>query len=225
MSGGKDCCPERQEKRRMAFTNARSGISREETAFMQNGIGKRSGSRITLSSKTTLVGRAPTCDLVISDLSVSRRHAELSLTDAALVVRDLESRNGTYVDERKIESSEVRAGQLVRFGSVAFLIEAGLSAAQSPDVETQSVSDARDSMLAEIDKLDLTAAQRRVFELLLDGLPEKQVAGKLKISPHTVHNHVRAIYVAASVGSRAELLARFVSREAFNRICIPSKLD
>jgi DNA-binding CsgD family transcriptional regulator len=162
---------------------------------------------------------------VIPHLSISRRHAELTLRDSSLTVRDLASRNGTYVDERRIDSGEVRAGQLLRFGSVTFLIEAGPNADVSPDAETQSVSQARDSMLAEVEKLDLTAAQRRVFDLLLDGLPEKQVAARLKISPHTVHNHVRAIYVAASVGSRAELLARFVAREAFNRICIPSNFD
>jgi pSer/pThr/pTyr-binding forkhead associated (FHA) protein len=193
-------------------------------SLMHNGTGKRSGSVITLSLRTTVVGRGPTCDVVIPHLSISRRHAELSLTGMSLTVRDLESRNGTYVDEHRIDSSEVRAGQLLRFGSVTFLIEGG-SAADSPEAETQSLSQARDSMLAEVEKLNLTAAQRRVFDLLLDGLPEKQVAARLKISPHTVHNHVRAIYVAASVGSRAELLARFVAREAFNRICIPSNFD
>jgi pSer/pThr/pTyr-binding forkhead associated (FHA) protein len=194
-------------------------------SLMHNGTGKRSGSIITLSLKTTVVGRGPTCDVVIPHLSISRRHAELSLTGMSLTVRDLESRNGTYVDEHRIDSSEVRAGQLLRFGSVTFLIEGDPRADVSPDAETQSLSQARDSMLAEVEKLNLTAAQRRVFDLLLDGLPEKQVAARLKISPHTVHNHVRAIYVAASVGSRAELLARFVAREAFNRICIPSNFD
>src|ERR1700733_6109714 len=62
---------------------------------MHNGSAKRSGSTITLSSKTTVVGRGPTCDLVIPHLSISRRHAELSLTGASLTVRDLKSRNGT----------------------------------------------------------------------------------------------------------------------------------
>jgi DNA-binding CsgD family transcriptional regulator len=102
------------------------------------------------------------------------------------------------------------------------LIAANAAAIANEDVETKSLSQARDSMLAEAEGLNLTAAQRRVFDLLLEGLPEKRIARKLKISQHTVHNHVRKIYVAARVGSRPELLAQFVSRKAFNRICIPT---
>jgi DNA-binding CsgD family transcriptional regulator len=190
--------------------------------FMQDRIEKRSGSVITLASKKTTVGRAPSCDLVIPHLSVSRCHAELSVIGASLTVHDFKSRNGTFVDEHRIESSEVRAGQLLRFGSITFLIAANAAAIANEDVETQSLSQARDSMLAEAEGLNLTAAQRRVFDLLLEGLPEKRIARKLKISQHTVHNHVRKIYVAARVGSRPELLAQFVSRKAFNRICIPT---
>jgi DNA-binding CsgD family transcriptional regulator len=196
------------------------GVSR----FMQDRIENRSGSTITLTSKKTTVGRAATCDLVIPHLSISRCHAELSVIAGSLAVHDLNSRNGTFVDEHRIESSEVRAGQLLRFGSIAFLIATNAAGVANEDVETQSLSQARDSMLAEVEGLNLTAAQRRVFDLLLEGLPEKQIARKLKISQHTVHNHVRKIYVAARVGSRPELLAQFVSRKAFNRICIPSEL-
>jgi DNA-binding CsgD family transcriptional regulator len=189
---------------------------------MQDRIEKASGSTITLTLKKTTVGRAPSCDLVIPHLSVSRCHAELSVIGASLAVHDLKSRNGTYVDEQRIESSEVHPGQLVRFGSITFLIATNAATIANEDVETQSLSQARDSMLAEVEGLNLTAAQRRVFDLLLEGLPEKQIARKLKISQHTVHNHVRKIYVAARVGSRPELLAQFVSQKAFHRICIPS---
>jgi len=191
---------------------------------MAGQIQKNSGSTITLTSRKTVVGRAPTCDLVVPDLSISRRHAELLVEGGSLSVRDLKSHNGTYVDGQRIESSQVGAGQLLRFGSVTFLVTSSGSDGLEADAETQSLSQARDSMLAEVEQLNLTAAQRRVFDLLLDGLPEKQVAARLKISPHTVHNHTRKIYLAAKVGSRAELLANFVSREAFNRICIPRGL-
>jgi pSer/pThr/pTyr-binding forkhead associated (FHA) protein len=186
---------------------------------------KNSGSIITLTTKKTVVGRGADCDLVIPHLSVSRRHAELSVEDGSLRVRDLKSRNGTFVDEQRIDSSPVEAGQLLRFGSVSFLITASGTDDLDSDAETASLSQARDSMLAEVERLNLTAAQRRVLDVLLDGLPEKQVAAKLRISQHTVHNHIRKIYVAACVGSRAELLAKFVSRKAFHRIRIASRID
>ena len=53
----------------------------------------------------------------------------------------------------------------------------------------------------------LTRAQCRVLMRLLDGLSEKDTAEALKISPHTVHNHVRDIYSILNVHSRGELLA------------------
>jgi len=56
----------------------------------------------------------------------------------------------------------------------------------------------------------LTARQREVLESLLRGLSEKEIAGTLMISRHTVHNHVKALYGAFDVCSRSELLAHFV---------------
>lgn len=47
-----------------------------------------------------------------------------------------------------------------------------------------------------------------VLRLLLDGDAEKQVAAKLGLSPHTVHQYVKVLYKTLGVSSRAELLAR-----------------
>jgi DNA-binding CsgD family transcriptional regulator len=54
----------------------------------------------------------------------------------------------------------------------------------------------------------LSPRQRQVLELLRRGLGEKQVAGELDVSPHTVHDYVKALYKAHGVASRAELLAK-----------------
>jgi len=56
----------------------------------------------------------------------------------------------------------------------------------------------------------LTPSQRQVAELLLQGKSEKQVASDLERSPHTVHQHVKAIYTRLSVRSRAEFMARCI---------------
>ena len=49
------------------------------------------------------------------------------------------------------------------------------------------------------------------LQRLLEGDSEKQIAGRLKLSPHTVHVYVKALYRHFDVSSRGELLARFVS--------------
>lgn len=53
----------------------------------------------------------------------------------------------------------------------------------------------------------LTPAQRRVFALICDGLPDKQIARELNISPETVKNHAARVRLAFGVHSRAALIA------------------
>lgn len=53
---------------------------------------------------------------------------------------------------------------------------------------------------------------RQTLDLLLVGDGEKQIAGKLKISPHTVHQYVKSVYKRFGVSSRAELLALWVRK-------------
>ena len=59
----------------------------------------------------------------------------------------------------------------------------------------------------------LTPAQRRVYALLLEGLIEREVAVRLGISPHTVHNHVTEIYRKLAVSTRGELVSRWAKEK------------
>lgn len=58
--------------------------------------------------------------------------------------------------------------------------------------------------------LRLTPRQDQTVRFLLFGLGEKQIAARLGVSRHTVHEHVKAIYRDAQVSSRGELLAKFL---------------
>lgn len=51
---------------------------------------------------------------------------------------------------------------------------------------------------------------RRVCAALMTGRSEKQIAADLKLSPHTVHSHVKALYKWFRVHSRAELMAKLL---------------
>lgn len=53
----------------------------------------------------------------------------------------------------------------------------------------------------------LTPGQRRVAELLAQGLSKREVAARLQRSEHTVHDHTKSIYAALEVGTRAEFMA------------------
>jgi DNA-binding CsgD family transcriptional regulator len=176
--------------------------------------GLSSAPAIKLVEGTTVVGRDATCSIVLTDPSISRFHAELSVNGAQITVRDLKSRNGTYVDGERVQTADLRAGQQLHFGCVMFDVRmTGVNGSElDAELETQSVSDVFESSPVEIDQLRLSAAERRVFDLILYGHAEKEMARRLQISRHTVHCHVRRIYQVLDVRSRAELLAQFVRR-------------
>jgi len=72
-----------------------------------------------LKEGTTIVGREPTCDIVIEDGSVSRKHAQFTLQGGRLTLKDLGSKNQTYVDDRRISSEvELTEGREMAFGLV-----------------------------------------------------------------------------------------------------------
>jgi DNA-binding NtrC family response regulator/transcriptional regulator with XRE-family HTH domain len=71
-----------------------------------------------------LVGERPECKVHLPARGVSRRHALLRWGRAGLVVEDLQSKNGTFVNGERVERSAVRPGDELRFGPVALRLEA-----------------------------------------------------------------------------------------------------
>ncbi|MCB0871908.1 MAG: FHA domain-containing protein [Actinobacteria bacterium] len=53
------------------------------------------------------IGRSPAADVFLDDVTVSRDHAQLVATTEGVVLRDLGSLNGTYVNRRRIEDDEL----------------------------------------------------------------------------------------------------------------------
>ena len=70
-----------------------------------------------------IVGRAPTCDLPVFHPTISRRHAELTSDGHVLLLRDLGSSNGTFVNGAKIEKGKATIDDLLAFGKVGFRLE------------------------------------------------------------------------------------------------------
>jgi len=70
-----------------------------------------------------VVGRAVTSDVPIYDPTISRRHAEVVLTESGVLVTDLGSSNGTFLNGAKITEAEAGANDVVTFGKVAFRVK------------------------------------------------------------------------------------------------------
>jgi DNA-binding CsgD family transcriptional regulator len=158
----------------------------------------------TLSSGIATLGRSLSCKFVVDHPSISREHARIVVEDIGLSLTDLDSLNGTFVDNNRVKSARVRRGQTIRFGNVPFLVTI-----KDLDEETEPCKNGKDSVLVAGSRnlANLSEARRRVFDLLVSGTTEKVIAHRLKLSPHTVHKHVGAIFRTFEVHSRAELLA------------------
>ena len=76
-----------------------------------------SGERSIPIERRCLLGSAPHCDIVIDDRAVSRVHVELEPREEGVWVRDLNSRNGTFVEGVRIESACVSHGFVIHVGA------------------------------------------------------------------------------------------------------------
>ena len=70
------------------------------------------------------IGRALECDISILEPALSRKHAELELVGDDLVLRDLGSANGTYVNGEKIDEVKLKDGDRMQFDKIHFIVSA-----------------------------------------------------------------------------------------------------
>jgi hypothetical protein len=77
---------------------------------------------VELKGAMAVLGRDPSCDLVIADERCSRRHAVLELTPTGMQVRDAGSANGVFVNGKKVERAHLVTGDLVRLGEVVLKV-------------------------------------------------------------------------------------------------------
>ena len=81
------------------------------------------------TSKT--IGRVPVADFVVESAMLSRLHCRLSATDEALEVEDLESTNGTFVNESRVDRARLAPGDRLRIGRLDLAVEK--QRGESPD--------------------------------------------------------------------------------------------
>jgi len=70
-------------------------------------VGPAMGQKYELNQPKMVMGRHPDCEIVIDAGAVSRQHAQIILADDNFYIEDLQSRNGTYVNDRRIEGRKL----------------------------------------------------------------------------------------------------------------------
>lgn len=92
---------------------------------------------VDLKKSHVLVGRSPDVDVQIDHGTVSSRHCELIVSDIAVVVKDLGSTNGSFVNGQRIEKAVLQSGQVLRLGDVKIIFEFGEVDIRIPEMKKQ----------------------------------------------------------------------------------------
>jgi serine/threonine-protein kinase len=71
----------------------------------------------SISGESVMVGRDRTCSIVLPHPAVSRRHARITTAGKDPVLEDLQSANGTYVNNNRVDRAVLKSGDIVRFGA------------------------------------------------------------------------------------------------------------
>ena len=120
---------------------------------------KKDGSQksFALPSSLTVVGRRHDCDLCIPLMDVSKRHCQLDQNSETLEVRDLGSRNGTFLNGRRVDGeTPVNAGDYLQVGPLVFQLQIdGKPEAASPPEGNGETPDSEDELISDDDILDL----------------------------------------------------------------------
>ncbi|MBX3426798.1 MAG: sigma 54-interacting transcriptional regulator [Pirellulales bacterium] len=142
-------------------------------AYLTILTGKRAGTNFPLDpARETLIGRGTDCHISLPDPLCSRVHAIVSSDDGVWTVVDQRSRNGTSVNDQKIDEATLGDGHRLRLGSHEF--EFHLS-------EEPATAEAEESSLTQTIVQDLPLAVRQSNEEVLAALPTPEQVQELML--------------------------------------------
>ena len=159
-------------------------------AFLRANNGPQRNQKFDLA-QTNVLGRHPECQIVIDVGAVSRHHAQISLEAESFFVEDLNSRNGTYVNDRLLEQRQpLNHGDQIRVCDVAFTFHADQSPINSGESSSSNkdgssfgtilVDDESDSASSTImSKLDVSSHRKGAQ---IQASPEAKLAALIEIT-------------------------------------------
>ena len=108
--------------------------------------GVQAGEVVSLAILPCFIGRHPSCQIVIDDAGVSRKHAKITLQNDEFWLEDLGSRNGTFIDGKRLERKHLHDGVLIQVGLHASYRFTVVSARQEKLLRELYESSTRDSL-------------------------------------------------------------------------------
>jgi len=108
--------------------------------FLKVVVGGHAGKEIAIGTDKFFIGRSDECQLRPKSESVSRVHCVIAIKDGRVLVQDLKSRNGTYVNDKRLDPEKakvLKAGDALRVGKLSFevVIKIPLGGTKKPQVK------------------------------------------------------------------------------------------
>jgi len=134
--------------------------------------GEITGQEISID-RDMLVGRHQDADVLLQAAEISRRHAALLLKDQLLWVQDLNSSNGTFINDIRIEQEkQLHDGDIVQFASFKFSVLAPVQEIEDlPEIEAEPVNTTPSQDLSDQGMPSLTERAAEI-EVSRDGMPQ-----------------------------------------------------
>lgn len=98
-------------------------MDRENAPSLEIMEGPKAGSRFVLEGKnqTIVIGRDPACEFLVDSDVISRKHARIEKRFDTVILHDLGSKNGTYVNREKVKEKRLQDGDIVHLGTLPLL--------------------------------------------------------------------------------------------------------
>jgi HD-GYP domain-containing protein (c-di-GMP phosphodiesterase class II) len=160
--------------------------------------GKEAGRTLAVTSGQTItLGRLKGCDVVLDDEAASRRHCAITAREEVCVISDLQSANGTFVNEKRITTTELHQSDKIRIGSTMIeLSGAGKKASAARGAPTTTT-------FSLVETHNQTVVQRAVdptkLEFLSQVYKRKDEAGLLQ----SAQKYLTTLHKVSDVLSRA----------------------
>src|SRR5438046_1114948 len=101
--------------------------------------GEAPGRAFPLDRESTDLGRDASCEIVLADTEVSKRHARIRRSDDGFSIEDLQSTNGTRVGDRNLtEIRRLEPGDLIEIGSTLLVFESDPTILSAVDTSSQT---------------------------------------------------------------------------------------